>query len=138
MTRPFSPDFAKWERTTKDLIALRFAYVDILEGDHVAAIFLAQCIYWHKEGKGGRTRLRASRDGRAWWVRTYEQLHTELRIPQRTMQSKMQKLKDMGLIEVRIMKFSGFPKLHISLNKDELESRWRAITQKTIDDDYEE
>jgi len=108
-------DFQRLEAASRDTIDVKRCYID-LSGDLVTGILLSQIIFWFLPSSKGRNRLRIEREGKYWLAKSREEWWEECRISPKQFDRAIKILRDKGLVETRIFKFSGFPTLHVWLN----------------------
>lgn len=98
----------------KEYIHLYPEFIDLLEGDHLAALMLSRIYYWCAlTDKKGKTKLRVSKNGRDWLVKSNSHWAEELRLSRSQTNRCLTKLRDLGLIKTELHKFQGAPTLHI-------------------------
>jgi len=118
------------ERWQHDSFLVRKLYVDIAGGDLIAGILLSQIVYWNSPGQDGTDRVRVERDGRRWLVRAYDEWWEDCRVTEKRARNAISSLRqikdDQGnsLIETKVWKFQGSPKLHIWLDRDLFARIW--------------
>jgi hypothetical protein len=72
--------FYKWERTTRDTLDFKKAYVDIA-GNFVAGLCLAVIVYWYLPTKiRARTKLRVKHDEQLWLAKSHKDWRDECRL----------------------------------------------------------
>lgn len=54
--------------------------LDAVDGDHAAAVLLAQLLWWHQPGKNGRPRASYERGGERWLLRSDDEWEVECRL----------------------------------------------------------
>lgn len=84
--------------------------VDLLDGDHVAAILFSQLLWWFQNSKG-TTRLRVSfqRDGELWLVRGDDEWGDDCRLSVKQVRRVRNALIAADLIVYRRFKWKGTP-----------------------------
>lgn len=95
------------------LTLFRPEYVDLLGGDHLAALMLAQIIYWYLPTPQGKTKLRKFRDGYWWMAKSHVDWYEELRLTRRQSQRCIEVLRNKGLIDTALYLFDGHPTVHV-------------------------
>lgn len=120
-------DFLVWREKTRGTVALRLAYVDMLDGDHVAALVLAQILYWCLPDKDGKTKLRVLRKDRLWLVKDYHDFWKETRVSEKTLYRKLHLLEEKGLIDVEVHKFRRKRARHIAVNEQAVVDSWDGV-----------
>lgn len=93
-----------------NLLTVPTLLVKKLKGDHCAALFLGQLIYW--TGKG------ANPDG--WIYKTYQEWEEELFIKKDKAMSIKKKLEELNLITTMVKKIGNTPVLHYKVNQETL------------------
>lgn len=88
-------------------IAIPLTYIDLTDGDHTAALFLSQVLYW--------TQYTKNEDG--WFYKTTEEWYKELRLTYRQISRVSKLLKPIGL-ETKLKKHDGTPKTFYRINFD--------------------
>jgi len=107
-----------------DSINLRRAYIDVCDGDHVAAIIFAQIMYWYlPDKKSGKTRLRVKKNGCLWLAKQHDRWWKECRVKKGTAKTKIAKLEELGLIYVTHRMFGARRTTHIRINFAGLRAR---------------
>ena len=109
--------FALWERSSLELIVIKKNYFYIIE-DLIATILFVQILYWFLPGKNGEIRTSLIRDGERWVAKRRSDWLNECCITEYQYDRAIKILKDKGLIEIRIFKFAGGPRIHITLKQD--------------------
>lgn len=93
-----------------NLLTVPTLLVKKLKGDHCAALFLGQLIYW--TGKG------ANPDG--WIYKTYQEWEEELFIKKDKAMAIKKKLEELNLITTMVKKIGNTPVLHYKVNQETL------------------
>lgn len=101
----------------RNILTMPVMFVELLEGDHKAALFLSQLCYW-----SGR-----SEDG--WVYKTYTEWEDETKIRERSLRTIKDDLERRGLIETSIRKARGAPTLHYRVRYDEIVNLIRQKAQ---------
>ncbi len=99
--------FVEFERTTKDTIDFKLVYVALADGNHLAAIFLSQLIYWELPDKRGNTRKRVEHDGKLWVVNTSREWYEQTMIKKKPLQRIIDFWLKKGIIECQNHHFNG-------------------------------
>ena len=89
------------------IIGVPITYVDLTDGDHVAALFLQQVLYWTQYTK----------DENGWFYKTGVEWYEELRLTYRQISRVSKLLKPIGL-ETKLKKHKGAPKTFYRINFD--------------------
>ena len=111
-------EFLQWEKTTKDVIDLKRTYIDLFKGDIVTGLLLSQIVYWHLPGKGGKTKLRVNKNGKYYLVKRRKDWFEECRISEEKYKRAIKKLKELGIIETEVRRYSNSPTTHILFKWD--------------------
>lgn len=101
-----------------ECVLFRPEYVDRLGGDHLAALMLAQIVYWCSPSKEGKTKLRVFKRGQFWLVKSHVDWQNELRLTRRQSQRCLEVLKKAGLIKTELYRFGGHATVHLQLIAD--------------------
>ena len=113
----------QFEQSAKDVIAVRRAYLDIVDNDFPTALLLSQIRYWHLPSKEGDPKMRVKHDDKLWIVKKREDWWDEIRITAKQFDRSLAKLVKLGLVEKMVKKFSGTPTLHIRAVLSEIHQR---------------
>lgn len=97
----------------KEFVQVYPEFIDLLDGDHLAAMMLSRIYFWHQPDKKGNSRLRVVKNGRNWLVKSNTHWAEELRFTRSQTNRCLSKLRDLGLIKTELHKFQGVPTLHI-------------------------
>ena len=121
-------------------------FIDLI-GDHLAAMFLSQCVYWSDKGSGG------------WFYKSEKDWEEELGLSRYQVGRIRGQLKKTGYIETELRRANGAPTMHYKVNiglltnsiikkldyRETLQSDCKEtlqslteITQKTTTRDYQE
>ena len=111
-----------------NLLTVPTLLVKKLKGDHCAALFLGQLIYW--TGKG------ANPDG--WIYKTYQEWEEELFIKKDKAMSIKKKLEKLNLITTMVKKIGNTPVLHYKVNQETLIEFLLETREKEGDDKLED
>lgn len=111
-----------------NLLTVPTLLVKKLKGDHCAALFLGQLIYW--TGKG------ANPDG--WIYKTYQEWEEELFIKKDKAMSIKKKLEELNLITTMVKKIGNTPVLHYKVNQETLIEFLLETREKEGDDKPED
>jgi len=111
-----------------NLLTVPTLLVKKLKGDHCAALFLGQLIYW--TGKG------ANPDG--WIYKTYQEWEEELFIKKDKAMSIKKKLEELNLITTMVKKIGNTPVLHYKVNQETLIEFLLETREKEGDDKLED
>lgn len=97
------------------VVAFRPEYVDLLDGDHLAALMLCQIVYWYRPDVKGKRKLRVYKpDTKTWWlVKSHVDWTNELRMTRGQSQRCLEVLRRKGLIETCRKLFNGHPTIHL-------------------------
>ncbi len=111
-----------------DKLLLRNAYIDLCEGDHLAALIFSQILYWHLPDKSGTgSKLRVHKDGEFWLARTYKDWMNVCRIKEDTAEVRINWLKQKGLVVTKRYMFNGFRTLHLRIDFDRFAARLQEL-----------
>ncbi len=111
-----------------NLLTVPTLLVKKLKGDHCAALFLGQLIYW--SGKG------ANPDG--WIYKTYQEWEEELFIKKDKAMAIKKKLEELNLITTMVKKIGNTPVLHYKVNQETLIEFLLETREKEGDDKPED
>lgn len=111
-----------------NLLTVPTLLVKKLKGDHCAALFLGQLIYW--TGKG------ANPDG--WIYKTYQEWEEELFIKKDKAMAIKKKLEELNLITTMVKKIGNTPVLHYKVNQETLIEFLLETCEKEGDDKPED
>ena len=111
-----------------NLLTVPTLLVKKLKGDHCAALFLGQLIYW--TGKG------ANPDG--WIYKTYQEWEEELFIKKDKAMAIKKKLEELNLITTMVKKIGNTPVLHYKVNQETLIEFLLETREKEGDDKPED
>ena len=111
-----------------NLLTVPTLLVKKLKGDHCAALFLGQLIYW--TGKG------ANPDG--WIYKTYQEWEEELFIKTDKAMAIKKKLEELNLITTMVKKIGTTPVLHYKVNQETLIEFLLETREKEGDDKPED
>lgn len=101
----------------QEVAVLHKPYVD-MTGDLIAGILFSQIMYWCMPNNEGKTKLRVRRENVLWLAKTREDWYSEIRISPKQYDRAIKILKDKGLVETKLFRFSGSPTVHIRPNLD--------------------
>lgn len=82
--------------------------IDLLDGDHAAALLLSQLLWWHQPGKDGRPKVTYERNGSTWLLRPDDGWQ-DCRLTQKQVRRIRSVLAGKGLIEHKRFKLNGAP-----------------------------
>lgn len=111
-----------------NLLTVPTLLVKKLKGDHCAALFLGQLIYW--AGKG------VNPDG--WIYKTYQEWEEELFIKKDKAMAIKKKLEELNLITTMVKKIGNTPVLHYKVNQETLIEFLLGTCEKEGDDKPED
>lgn len=111
-----------------NLLTVPILLVKKLKGDHCAALFLGQLIYW--TGKG------ANPDG--WIYKSYQEWEEELFIKKDKAMAIKKKLEELNLITTMVKKIGNTPVLHYKVNQENLIEFLLETNEKQGDDKPED
>ena len=132
MTQKIVPDsIANWLQNLDkagDKLLLRRTFVDLCDGDHLAAIIFGQLLYYHlPDHKGAGTKLRVRKNGALWVAKKYNDWQEECRINEHTARKKIDRLKATGLVLTRNFMFKGLKVLHLRIDFECMAARLAAL-----------
>lgn len=115
-------------------VPFRAQYSRFLGSDHLAALMLAQIIYWFSPDKEGRPKVQKFKkgdDGRVlWWIaKSNKDWEEELDLSRGQAKRCIDKLKSLGLIDTWLTNFDGHPTVHINLTI----AKGRVVTKADLD-----
>lgn len=120
--------FVTWEKTTRDTIDFKKAYVD-MTGDILAGLALSEIIYWYLPTKDGKpNKLQVIRDNEEWIACSRDQWWERARLTARQMDRIFSILVKAKLLIKKVFRFHGVPVVHIRLDKEEFMRQWHALT----------
>ncbi|UTY30499.1 hypothetical protein [Treponema putidum] len=111
-----------------NLLTVPTLLVKKLKGDHCAALFLGQLIYW--TGKGS--------DSDGWIYKTYQEWEEELFIKKDKAMAIKKKLEALNLITTIVKKIGNTPVLHYKVNQETLIEFLLETCEKEGDDKPED
>lgn len=88
-------------------------FVDLLDGDILAALMLSQIFYWYKPGKNGQSKLKKYKHGKWWLAKSVSHWQAELGLTPKQSRRALAVLEARGLIETCIMRFEGHGTTHL-------------------------
>lgn len=98
------------------------AYVELVNGDILAALLFSQIIYWHLPGKTGKSKLRVKRGDDMWLAKSASDWKDEIGFTPKQAYRAVGVLKSMGLIQTKLFKFKGSPTTCIQLTEKGIEA----------------
>lgn len=81
-------------------------FINRLDGDVCAALFLSQLLYWSDKGYDD------------WIFKSYDDWESEIGLKRHKVSTIRAKLESMGLISTRLQKVNGSPTLHYLVNQN--------------------
>jgi hypothetical protein len=78
------------------------------------AILLSQILFW-------QDKLKVCKDGHYWLAKTYKDWEDETGINEHTARKSISRMRDLGLIETKVMKFDGMATVHVRILWDRFE-----------------
>ena len=121
-------DWLQSRDEASDKILFRRSYVDLCDGDHLAALIFGQLLYYHlPDHKGKGTKLRVYKDGAYWVAKKYDDWYEECRINKDTARKKIDRLKRTGLIRTDNFRFNGIKMLHLRIDFECMAARIAAL-----------
>lgn len=142
-------DFLFWEQRSDDTIDFKKVYVDMVGGDVVIGLCLAQLVYWHLPSKKtGKSKMKVRKHGKVWVVKADNEWYAETRLSAAQARRSREHLQKNGIIEMATHRYYGVPKIHLRivhnvflqlLKACEAKIRLEMKAQNDDDfDDYEE
>lgn len=104
-----------FQEEDQDVVVFQRAYVDLLDGDVMAALLLSQIYYWYKPAQNGGSKLRVFRGGKWWLAKSSKDWEEELGMTRKQSRRCMETLVAKGIIEAEVMRFNGSPTVHCRL-----------------------
>jgi len=101
-------------------LSLHVFIIDLVEGNHLAALMLEQLIYW-----SGRTKILGG-----WIAKSNVEWADELRLSKYQASACTKKLESMGLIITKKKRFNGAPTIHYKIQEKRLMQLVNAIVKK--------
>lgn len=101
--------------TLPDVVAFQRAYVELLDGDIMAALMLSQIYYWYQPAKSGGSKLRVFRCGKWWLAKSNVDWQKEIGLTPKQARRCVQVLVDKGILVAEVMRFDGSPTTHCRL-----------------------
>lgn len=99
----------------QDVVVFQRAYVDLLDGDVMAALLLSQIYYWYKPAQNGSSKLRVFKGGKWWLAKSSKDWEEELGMTRKQSRRCMEALVAKGIIVAEVMRFNGSPTVHCRL-----------------------
>ena len=91
-----------------NILTIPTLFLKKLNGNHVAALFLSQLIYWTDKTQDG------------WIFKSYSDWENEIFVKEKKLREIKKELEELGLIETKIQKAYGVPTVHYRVNQDAL------------------
>lgn len=91
-----------------NILTIPTLFLKKLNGNHAAALFLSQLIYWTDKTQDG------------WIFKSYSDWENEIFVKEKKLREIKKELEDLGLIETKIQKAYGVPTVHYKVNQDAL------------------
>lgn len=105
--------YAAIKSATEETVCVSKAYID-MTGDFFAALVLDELLFWTLP-KGKKTSLRSRHENRLWLAVGRAEWWERKRLTERQSDNAIAKLVEMGLVEKKIFKFQGAPRVHLRL-----------------------
>lgn len=115
MTPRSFDEFLSWEQSSRDTIDVKKIYID-MAGDLMAGVMLSQIVYWHLPSRNGDSKLRITREGSDWLVKSYSQWWDEIRMTEDQARRALKILKEKDLVNTKVWRFAGSPTMHIRIS----------------------
>lgn len=127
-------EFIRWEMAARDHIDLKRCYVDVADGDLPAGVLLSQIIYWFLPSREtGAHKTTVEFDGQRWLVKSRHEWWDECRLTPKTFDRAIELLRDAGLVQTCIAKWSNKPTLHLALQWDNFIKRLKYVVDHPLD-----
>lgn len=98
------------EHRDNQKVCVEMWIVDLLDGDHAAAVLLSQLLWWFQPAKGQtRPRVRYEREGALWLLRADDDWWDDCRLTAKQVRRIRKVLLDADLIVYRRFKWNGGP-----------------------------
>ena len=91
-----------------NILTIPTLFLKKLNGNHAAALFLSQLIYWTDKTQDG------------WIFKSYSDWENEIFVKEKKLREIKKELEELGLIETKIQKAYGVPTVHYKVNQDAL------------------
>lgn len=104
--------------------------IDLVDGDHAAALLLSQLLWWHQPSEVGKHKLRFERGGERWLTRLDEDWWPECRLNARQVRRIRKLLRGAGLIHHKVFRLDGST---ISGWRPNLEAIQEAVESREIE-----
>jgi hypothetical protein len=125
MVKQTFSQFVQWEKTTKDTIDFKKAYVD-MAGDLVAGLLLSQIVYWYLPDDERETKLRVRKGDHLWIAKGRADWWDEVRITPKQFDRACKILVDRGLVVKANYRFNGLKMLHVRVDEEQFMEQWEA------------
>lgn len=129
--------YALLKNATEDVISVQRSYVDIT-GDLPSALVLDELVFWTLPRKGGRSGLRSHHDGVLWLAVARQEWWDRKRLTANQADYAIEKLEKLGLIEKRLFKYEGAPRVHIRLLAARFFELFSEVIHQSIPEDEPE
>lgn len=91
-----------------NILTIPTLFLKKLNGNHAAALFLSQLIYWTDKTQDG------------WIFKSYSDWENEIFVKEKKLREIKKELEELGLIDTKIQKAYGVPTVHYKVNQDAL------------------
>ena len=91
-----------------NILTIPTLFLKKLNGNHAAALFLSQLIYWTDKTQDG------------WIFKSYSDWENEIFGKEKKLSEIKKELEELGLIDTKIQKAYGVPTVHYKVNQDAL------------------
>lgn len=91
-----------------NILTIPTLFLKKLNGNHAAALFLSQLVYWTDKTQDG------------WIFKSYSDWESEIFVKEKKLREIKKELEKFGLIETKIQKAYGVPTVHYKVNQDAL------------------
>jgi len=107
--------FQAWRKDSRT-VAFKGIYVDLVNGNHKAALLLSQIIYWFLPDANGQPKLQVKRNGKYWLCKHRNGWWDDLRINEDQYDDLVRLLESLGFVERCRILFANKVTCGISLN----------------------
>jgi hypothetical protein len=96
-------------------VLLQRDYVDLLDGDVLSALMLSQIVYWYRQDKKSKSKLRVNRFDVFWLAKSNIEWEAEIGLSPAQSRRCLEVLRKRKIIETEVRKFWGTPVNHLRL-----------------------
>lgn len=130
-------NFIYWEAASRDTIDFKKIYVDMTD-DILAGLLLSQIVFWHLPNKTGDSKLRVQKEGHYWIAKSHDEWYEEIRFTRKNFDTAIKKLIQLNLVEKKIFKFNGAPRIHVRLLEENFLNTWNNTLEMISKKEEEE